>query len=227
MVSESVPNDFGVVGSVADAKAAIRKAMRYRRAGLALEQTELAGKAVAKRLSGLTVIAEASRVAAYRAVRGELPVEALTETGRWADFTFPRVRGQALEFVARFENQKFASGAFAIPEPVDGEVIALANHDVVLVPLTAFDACCHRVGQGGGFYDRALAIAKSTGGTSGSRQLGPVAIGVAYGFQQITEVPTEPWDVALDAVVTDSAIFVAPNWQHEARLAPRHERNPG
>ena len=188
--------------------------MRARRAGLDAGAVAAAGVAVASRLSSIAVIAEGAPVAAYRAVRNELPLEALTETERWAAFTFPRVRGGDLEFAARFEGQRFELGAFAIPEPVSGDVIALAEHAAVLVPLTAFDRRCQRVGQGGGFYDRALAAAAEAAGPRGR----PAAIGVAYAFQQVDEVPTEPWDIALDAIVTDAGIVVAPNRSHALTL---------
>ncbi|MYE07975.1 MAG: 5-formyltetrahydrofolate cyclo-ligase, partial [Acidimicrobiaceae bacterium] len=89
-----------------------------------------------------------------------------------------------------------------IPEPVDGELVAFADHDAVLVPLTAFDGRCHRLGQGGGFYDRALASLPS-----GRHR--PAAIGVAYSFQQVADVPQDRWDVPLDAVATDAGIVIA------------------
>ena len=93
-------------------------------------------------------------------VRGEIPLEDLMD-GPPSDpvsvrYTLPRVRGQDLEFALQ-QGDRFEPGAFGIPEPVGGEVVALADHDVVLVPLVAFDSEGRRVGNGKGFYDRALA----------------------------------------------------------------------
>ncbi len=190
--------------SVADAKAQLRSAMRARRSGLDPADVAAAGAALAQRLESLPLITEARRVAAYRAVRGEIPVDALLHGAGRQRYTLPRVVGDHLEFVAWRRDQKFVSGAFGIPEPVDGEVVALADHDAVLVPLIAFDGRCRRLGQGGGFYDRALARLGSV--TGGQR---PVLVGVAYGFQQVDRVPQEPWDVPLDAVATDRDIILA------------------
>ena len=57
--------------------------------------------------------------------------------------------------------------------------------DVLLVPLLAFDATGHRLGYGGGFYDRTLAV------------LNVPAIGIAYAGQEISSIPTRrmigPW----------------------------------
>lgn len=152
----------------------------------------------------MPVIAEACRVAAYRAVRGEVPLDELLDGGRREVFTLPRVVDDALEFVAWHQGQSFAPGSFGIPEPAAGGPVALADHDAVLVPLTAFDGRGHRLGQGGGFYDRALASLPSGPGTTR-----PAAIGVAHWFQQVDEVPLEPWDVPLDAIATDRAIIIS------------------
>ena len=152
----------------------------------------------------MPAIAEARRVAAYRAVRGEVPLDELLDGERRGVFTLPRAVGVDLEFVAWREGQSFAPGSFGIPEPAGGDVVALADHDAVLVPLTAFDKRCNRLGQGGGFYDRALAALPSGPGTSR-----PVTIGVAHWFQRVDEIPVDPWDVPLDAIATDRDIIIS------------------
>ena len=190
--------------SVSDAKARLRAEMRSRRAGLSTAVVAEAGAAVARRLESLPTVAGARRVAAYRAVRGEIPLDVLLEGERREVFTLPRVVGDDLEFVAWHEGQSFGPGSFGILEPVTGEVVPFADHDVVLVPLTAFDGRCHRLGQGGGFYDRAMASLPAGPGTGK-----PAAIGVAYSFQQVALIPQDWWDVPLDAVVTDTDIVIA------------------
>ncbi len=187
---------------MSDAKARLRAEMRSRRAGLSPAAVADAGAAVAQRLEALPVMAEARRVAAYRAVRGEIPLDGLLDGPRRKVFTVPRVVGDDLEFVAWCEGQSLAPGSFGITEPADGEVVAFADHDAVLVPLTAFDGRCRRLGQGGGFYDRALASLPSGGPR-------PAAIGVAHSFQQVAEVPQDRWDVPLDAVATEAGIVIA------------------
>ena len=187
---------------MAEAKARLRAAMRARRAGLSPADVAAASAAVGRRLQSLPAMAEARRVAAYLAVRGEVPLDGLLDGERREVFTLPRVVGDDLEFVVWRDGQTLEPGAFGIPEPVGGEVVAFADHDLVLVPLTAFDGGCHRLGQGGGFYDRALA-----GVAPGAAR--PVTVGVAYSFQQVGEVPRDAWDVPLDAVVTDGGVVVA------------------
>ncbi len=208
---------------VAAAKAEIRAAMRRRRAGLTADALAAASAGAVARLRALPVMRAARLVAAYRAVRGEISLDGLVDgppPGRGPiGYTLPRVRGRDLEMVVHRRDQTVEPGAFGIPEPVGGEVVALADHDVVLVPVVAFDADGYRVGQGKGFYDRALAplgpgpgrpgLEAEPGGGPG--RPGPVLIGVAHSFQQVDEVPRHRWDAALDAVVTESGLVeIAP-----------------
>lgn len=69
--------------------------------------------------------------------------------------------------------------------------------DIMLVPLSAFDATGHRIGYGAGFYDRAIDRLRNKGHL-------PKLIGIAFDCQEVETVPAEPHDVALDAVLTES-----------------------
>ena len=66
--------------------------------------------------------------------------------------------------------------------------------DLVLVPGLAFSRAGHRLGRGGGFYDRLL-----TG-----RAKGAVKLGICFASQLLDAVPTEPHDAVLDAVISDA-----------------------
>lgn len=82
---------------------------------------------------------------------------------------------------------------FGIGEPSGPEYTALDNIEMIIVPGVAFDSFNHRMGRGRGFYDRLL---KST----------PKAfkVGVAFDFQMVELVPTESFDVPMDAVICES-----------------------
>jgi 5-formyltetrahydrofolate cyclo-ligase len=69
--------------------------------------------------------------------------------------------------------------------------------DCVLVPLVGFDNNYNRLGMGGGFYDRSFAFKKTRYSTR------PCLIGLAYSFQKLNTLKPQPWDVALNFVVTD------------------------
>ncbi|HSC23284.1 MAG TPA: 5-formyltetrahydrofolate cyclo-ligase [Casimicrobiaceae bacterium] len=86
------------------------------------------------------------------------------------------------------------TGYRGIPEPrATGAEIALASVDWVLVPGVAFDARGHRLGYGGGFYDRLLPIVPQTA----------ARVAGAFEMQVVERVPTAPHDVAVDMIVTE------------------------
>ncbi len=74
---------------------------------------------------------------------------------------------------------------------------AVVEPDILLVPLLAFDRTCHRLGYGGGFYDRTLA------GLPHAR-----AIGCAFAHQAVDAVPVGPYDVALHAIATETGVIL-------------------
>ena len=70
---------------------------------------------------------------------------------------------------------------------------------IVLVPLLAFDRAGRRLGFGGGYYDRTLAMLRASGAVS--------AVGIAYAAQELPEIPAEPHDQPLDWVVTERDVW--------------------
>jgi len=65
--------------------------------------------------------------------------------------------------------------------------------DFILVPGLAFSKDRHRLGRGGGFFDRLLA----------GRAKDAFKLGVGFSFQLLDTVPTEAHDILMDAIVTD------------------------
>lgn len=86
-----------------------------------------------------------------------------------------------------------------IPEPVDEPPLDLADIDILVMPLIAWDAMGNRLGMGAGFYDRLLA--------GFSHRKFPLRVGAAYSSQQVDRVPVETWDIPLHAVVNENGWF--------------------
>lgn len=84
-----------------------------------------------------------------------------------------------------------------------GPEAAELQPDLMLMPLAAFDARGHRIGYGGGYYDRAIARLHAQGRT-------PTLVGVAFDCQAVERVPDEPHDVVLGAVLTESGLRTFP-----------------
>nr|WP_210314706.1 5-formyltetrahydrofolate cyclo-ligase [Rhizobium sp. AQ_MP] len=80
-----------------------------------------------------------------------------------------------------------------------GPEAAVVDPDLLLVPLSAFDARGNRIGYGAGHYDRAIARLREKGRH-------PRLIGIAFDCQEVAEVPYEAHDVRLEAVLTESGL---------------------
>ena len=104
-------------------------------------------------------------------------------------------KGMPLRFREWSPGARMVEGAFKALIPEDG---AWVEPQVLIVPLLAFDSRGYRLGYGGGFYDRTL---------EGLRARHPVlAVGFAFSAQEVAEVPTEPTDQRLDAIVTEKGV---------------------
>ena len=105
----------------------------------------------------------------------------------------PRLHGGRMVFVELTRRSQLHRNRFGILEPVSSP--RARGVDAIVVPLLAFDAVGNRLGQGGGFYDRALARSRPY-------RL-PLRIGYAYEAQQVDRVPCAPHDIDLHGFVTE------------------------
>ncbi len=135
-------------------------------------------------------------LAAYVATGSEIDPDVLVQAAMAAGWqiALPRARPAApLRFHAfHGDSCQLVPGSYRIPEPQPDTPDI--RPDVVLVPLLAVDRQGHRLGQGGGHYDRTLASLRATGRC--------LAIALAWDMQIVAEVPTESWDQPVDAIAT-------------------------
>lgn len=173
-------------------KQELRAAAREKR--LSLKRKDFAG-AIADYAEALAIPKD-SVVGGYHALPDEadpaLLLERLVELG--CHIAYPRVAGKGLplEFHRVPDGEVLAPGAFGIHEPLG--TWPRATPDMLLVPLLAFDALGHRLGYGGGFYDRTIALLKVP------------AIGIAFAGQEMDRLPHQAHDVQLNAVLTERGL---------------------
>jgi 5-formyltetrahydrofolate cyclo-ligase len=91
---------------------------------------------------------------------------------------------------------------YGIIEPHSRSLMNARWIDVMLMPLVGFDSKGRRLGMGGGYYDATLAYLRSR-----KRWRKPLMVGVAYACQELKEVPTEPWDIRLDMMLTENGLI--------------------
>ena len=136
-------------------------------------------------------------VAGYVPVRDEADIMPLLHALHARDYTLalPVVerRDAPLTFRRWRPGEALERGAYGIPAPAAGA--SPVTPDIVLVPLVAFDNFGHRLGYGGGYYDRTLAAL---------RAVRPVhAIGCAHAAQEVERIPALPTDARLDWLLTE------------------------
>ncbi|MGQ7848197.1 5-formyltetrahydrofolate cyclo-ligase [Granulosicoccus sp. 3-233] len=88
-------------------------------------------------------------------------------------------------------------GVWNIPVPVDGEVLQPTH---VIAPLVGFDARGYRLGYGGGYYDRTLALMRE-------RRLAPAVIGVGHSVTRIATIYPQPHDIPMDFIITECDVL--------------------
>ncbi len=89
---------------------------------------------------------------------------------------------------------ELAEGPLGIPYPVGSREL---EPRAVLLPMNGWDARGYRLGYGGGFFDRTLASLKDK----------PLVIGVSYEMARMPTIYPQPWDVPMDYVVTERAVY--------------------
>ena len=178
-------------------KMAVRNAARAMRASLAHGDiaSTLAGSAASLN------IAPGSIVGGYHAIQDEADpaqlLQALAKAG--AIIAYPRMaqKNAALDFHLMADGEALRPGLLNIHEPQAHWQKVIP--DMLLVPLLAFDARGHRLGYGGGYYDRTLALLPQAR-----------AIGIAYAGQEVSSLPAEAHDRTLAAILTERGLRLFP-----------------
>lgn len=101
----------------------------------------------------------------------------------------PRITGDELELKVYEGAEYLQQNSYGIDEPVGESFSDYSAIDLAIVPGVAFDAQGHRLGRGKGYYDRLLP------------QLSAYKIGICFPFQLVDDVPTDPFDIAMDEVI--------------------------
>jgi 5-formyltetrahydrofolate cyclo-ligase len=183
---------------LADRKRSLRRELRRRLRAVAPGEAAEASRRAAAHLAASRELAGARRVILYAALPDELPSRPLFDAaaGAGRPVLLPRPGPHAVLEVARFARwEDLRPGRYGVLEPPAAQPgLPLAAGDLVLVPGLAFDRAGHRLGRGGGWWDRTLGAAR------GARL---TAVGVGFAFQVLHAVPHGPGDAALDALLTE------------------------
>jgi 5-formyltetrahydrofolate cyclo-ligase len=182
-------------------KAALRSRIRAERAALDLSVCLEAAEKLAVNLLVLPEVLDARTVLSYQAMPEEIDPGPALERLRLLGVTivFPRIEGPGILGLHVVEpDTVLLSGPFGLAEPpADAPTVEPSAVDVVLMPGVAFDSAGRRLGHGGGYFDRLIPQLRGD----------CCLLGVAFDVQVVDEVPTEPHDARVDAVVTPTRVL--------------------
>ena len=178
-------------------KATIRsEALKKRKAMSPALQKEKSEKIIA-RLEALDVFKAAEVVLCYFSHHNEVRTqEFMTKWLGQKQFLLPKLtEGDTFMVRPVASLDTLEENRFGIPEPAVSEVEA-PRPDLVVLPGVAFDRNGNRIGMGSGYYDRFLEDKKDV-----------PRVALAYSEQVLDEVPKEPYDEAVDVIVTEDEVI--------------------
>ena len=185
---------------------ALRRELRERRRALPAPTRIAAAESLADRLLAFPFVPASGHVAGYWAMDGEIGLHAFQlRLPTPLVYCLPVLHGDgSLRFAPWKPGDALVTNRYGIPEPDVEPDGALKAEDMasIVLPLVGFDADCHRLGMGGGWYDRSLAFRHAKGPA-------PWLVGAAFDAQRIDAIAVEAWDVRLDAVCTEAATYTA------------------
>ncbi len=171
---------------VEDAKSALRREATAQRDALPVDARQKAADVI---VSGFMPLgSEINPLPLMRKLAGE-----------GARLALPVVAGRGTLLVMRSWafGEPLSQGVWGIRQPLPEA--AEVEPDILLVPLLAFDRSGHRVGYGGGYYDRTIAQLRA--------RKAVVAAGLAFAAQEVSTVPATPRDALLDLVLTEREVI--------------------
>lgn len=182
----------------------LRKAMRRRRHSLSSSARNKAGSSLVRHVMKHPAVTKAKKIALFLSFDGEIITQPLITTLLSLDkhIYLPRIHpfnSKQLLFQRYFSHSELLPDMYGILVPHLDVTHVIPTHqlDLLFIPLVAFDKRGHRLGMGGGYYDRLLA---------NYDDYPFVPIGLAYHWQQVDRLAQENWDIPLPEVITDKGL---------------------
>lgn len=173
-------------------KKALRSRIREQKRAMTEEQIVSKSKMLAEKFFASECYCSAKTIYGYLPYNQEvrtIPIlrQAISDGKQVA---VPKVYGDEMRFILINDLEQVAPGYAGIPEPIADEPVANDLHALVLMPGLAFDPMGHRIGYGGGFYDRFL-----------EAEPDHPTVALCYDFQMLPELKTEDHDIPVDTVI--------------------------
>lgn len=183
-------------------KLALRKEFRDIRSKIPAAYRLQAAQAAAKLFANEAILKQSENIACYLPFKDEfdssLVIESVWNAKKHCYLPVLQEDGKSLYFVRYVYGDSLRLNRYSILEPANvTQVISPEALDLVITPLIAFDLQGHRLGTGGGYYDRTFAFIQEHVSNK------PIMMGLGFAAQQAQEVPSDPWDINLKAILTE------------------------
>lgn len=186
-------------GAVVLSKKELRRAYLARRSELSNAERQRLSTEICRRITSAPWFDSAKNLLMYMPFRQEVDIRPLMDTaweeGKTVFLPKSEPKTKAMNVYQVEGVHTLTSGAYGILEPVADERHAgkIADLDIVFVPGVVFDRCGHRIGYGGGYFDRFLP----------KIGLDTLSVGVAFSLQVVDKIPHDVYDQQLHGLVTD------------------------
>lgn len=178
-------------------KSEVRGLDSQQRRVMSPEAVKEGSRKICEKIEAMTAWKQAKTVMLYYPIHNEVDLRPLVH--KYIDekqFLLPATLSEhKMEVRQLVKGEPLLKGRFGIPEP--NTPAWTGDIDLIFVPGVAFDKDLHRLGRGGGYYDRFLAELKT-----------PMRIGVCYDFQLHTDLPHSVFDEKMNRVVTPTRTIV-------------------
>jgi 5-formyltetrahydrofolate cyclo-ligase len=184
------------------AKEKLREEALRRREALSKSQVLQWSRAIQDRVLSFSAYQRSLSVALYSAIGNEVATDGIHRhaLGAGKRLFYPKLQAEHDSLLVQVEEgEEMRAGRFGVLEPAGDRALNESEYQglVVFAPVVCFDREGHRLGRGGGWYDRLLG---RLGGAV------PV-IGLAYESQCVDAVPTDSWDRSVDYVATEQRMI--------------------
>lgn len=192
--------------SVEHDRESLRAVLRRARRSVPDWQRARAARLVALNAVRVLRLRRGWRIGLYAALPEELDTAELIAAARrrGCRVYLPRIGAQGLARTMQFApiSTRMHRNRFGIAEPRGPALPDARALHIVFLPLVGFDRRGTRLGMGGGYYDRALAICRAR-----ARESRPLLVGLAYALQQRKHIVRAAHDVPLDMVITERGVI--------------------
>ena len=175
-------------------KKSLRREIGEKKRVMTVEQIEQASQRLAQKLFATEAYQQAQSIYGYLSYNQEVRTEGILRQAFMDGkrVAVPKVFGDEMKFLWIESLSMVAPGYYNIPEPIADGPVADDELALILMPGLAFDPQGHRLGYGGGFYDRYLA-----------EHHDHKLVALCYDFQMFDHLETEAHDIPVDLVISD------------------------